>query len=80
MDNYQIKGTIISVVLCGLLTSCAEMKEAGTTIGHTARDVTKEIGHGTVKAVKAVGKGTKRVVESIKEESNDDSEEDSEGN
>jgi len=31
----------------GLLSSCAEFKEAGRTIGHTTRNVTREIGHGT---------------------------------
>jgi len=52
----------------GLLSSCAEFKEAGRTIGHTTRNVTREIGHGTRDAVKEIGHGTKRVVESIGQE------------
>jgi hypothetical protein len=55
----------------GLLSSCAEFKEAGRTIGHTTRNVTREIGHGTRDAVKEIGHGTKRVVNSIGQETND---------
>jgi predicted small secreted protein len=54
------------------LSSCAEFKEAGRTIGHTTRDVTREIGHGTRDAAKEIGHGTKRVVNSIGQEINDD--------
>ena len=40
----------------GTLTSgCADIKEAGRTVGHTTRNVTREIGHGTRDAVKQVG-------------------------
>jgi len=55
----------------GLLSSCAEFKEAGRTIGHTARNVTREIGHGTRDAAKEIGHGTRRVVNSIGQETND---------
>jgi len=60
-------------VICstGLLSSCAEFKEAGRTIGHTTRNVTREIGHGTRDAAKEIGHGTKRVVNSIGQETND---------
>lgn len=53
------------------LSSCAEFKEAGRTIGHTTRNVTREIGHGTRDAAKEIGHGTKRVVNSIGQETND---------
>jgi len=53
------------------LVSCAEFKEAGRTIGHTARNVTREIGHGTRDAAKEIGHGTKRVVNSIGQETSD---------
>ncbi len=56
----------------GLLSSCAEFKEAGRTIGHTTRNVTREIGHGTRDAAKEIGHGTKRVVESIGQETKDE--------
>lgn len=55
-----------------LLSSCAEFKEAGRTIGHTTRNVTREIGHGTRDAVKEIGHGTRRVVESIGQETKDE--------
>jgi hypothetical protein len=50
------------------LQSCAELKEAGRTIGHTTRNVTREIGHGTRDVAKEIGHGTRRVVNSIGEE------------
>jgi len=69
------------LVLCstGLLFSCAEFKDAGRTIGHTTRNVTREIGHGnrdvardighgTRRGVKAIGKGTKDVVKSLSDD------------
>ncbi|WP_292433675.1 hypothetical protein [Methylobacter sp.] len=53
------------------LLSCAEFKEAGRTIGHTARNVTREIGHGTRDAAREIGHGTRRVVNSIGQETED---------
>ncbi|MDP1665519.1 MAG: hypothetical protein Q8L79_10390 [Methylobacter sp.] len=58
----------------GLLSSCAEFKEAGRTIGHTTRNVTREIGHGTRDAAKEIGHGTKRVVNSIGQETSGETE------
>ena len=54
-------------MLC-LLATCAEFKEAGRSIGHTAKNVTTDIGHGSRDTFQAIGKGTKRVVKSITEE------------
>lgn len=48
-----------------LLPACAELKEAGRSIGHTTRNVTRDIGHGSRDTVKAIGRGTKRVVKSV---------------
>lgn len=56
------------------LSSCAEVKEAGRTIGHTTRNVTKEIGHGSRDAAKEIGHGTRRVVKSIGQETKDTTE------
>jgi hypothetical protein len=69
--NAQLTKLFAAVVLSSawLLPSCAEVKEAGRTIGHTTRDVTREIGHGTRDAVKEIGHGTRRVVKSIGDES-----------
>ena len=53
------------LVLSGyLLSACAQVKEAGRTIGHTTRDVARAIGHGTREAAKSVGEGVKKVVRS----------------
>ncbi len=53
------------LVLSGyLLSACAQVKEAGRTIGHTTRDAATAIGHGTRDAAKSVGEGVKKVVRS----------------
>jgi hypothetical protein len=52
----------------GLLSSCAELKESGRTIGHMTRNVTREIGHGTRDVTREIGHGTRRVVKSIGQE------------
>ena len=49
----------------GLLSSCAEFKDAGRTIGHTTRNVTREIGHGSRDVAKDIGHGTRRGVKTI---------------
>lgn len=56
------------------LFSCAEVKEAGRTIGHTTRNVTREIGHGTRDAAKEIGHGTRRVVNAIGQETKEPTE------
>ena len=55
----------ILIVLSFPLSACVEVKEAGQTIGHTTRNVTRDIGHGSRDTVHILGKGTKRVVKSI---------------
>ena len=55
MFNSQVK-IAFSLVFPGcLLSACAQVREAGRTIGHTTRDVATTIGHGTRDAAKAVG-------------------------
>ena len=60
----RMKIAFLVVFLGCLLSACAQIKEAGRTIGHTTRDVTREIGHGTRDAAKAVGEGVKKVAQS----------------
>jgi hypothetical protein len=55
----------------GLLLSCAEFKDAGRTIGHTTRNVTREIGHGTRDVARDIGHGTRRAVKTIGQETED---------
>jgi hypothetical protein len=54
-----------ALIICSLLSACAELKQAGRTIGHTSRDVAREIGHGTRDAAKDIGRGTKRVITEV---------------
>jgi hypothetical protein len=67
MIKSVIKFFTFLAILC-LLSACAELKEAGRSIGHTTKNVTTDIGHGSRDTVKAIGRGTKRVVKSITEE------------
>jgi hypothetical protein len=68
MLNSRVK-IVLLVVLSGcLLSACAQVKEAGRTIGHTTRDAARAIGHGTRDAAKAVGEGVKKVVKSAPED------------
>jgi hypothetical protein len=52
----------------GVLIGCAQLKEAGRTIGHTTRDVTRAIGHGTREVVNDVGDGIRDTTNSASEE------------
>jgi len=64
MLNSRMKIVFFLVLLGYLSSGCAQLKEAGRTIGHTTRDVATTIGHGTRDAAKAVGEGVKKVVKS----------------
>jgi hypothetical protein len=68
MGNSRVKIVFVLLLLGHLLSACAQLKEAGRTIGHTTRDVTRAIGHGTRDAAKAVGEGVKKVVKSAPED------------
>ncbi len=59
---------LIFVALSCVLLACAELKEAGGSIGSTAKNVTTDIGHGSRDTVKAIGRGVKRVTKSVVEE------------
>jgi hypothetical protein len=55
--------TIAFLIPLGCFASgCAQIKEAGRTIGHTTRDVTREIGHGARDVTREIGHGTREVV------------------
>ena len=64
MFNSLVKIAFLLVVSGCLLSACAQVKEAGRTIGHTTRDAARAIGHGTRDAAKTVGEGVKKVVKS----------------
>ncbi|MDC5753758.1 hypothetical protein OPW41_02260 [Vibrio europaeus] len=48
--NKILLGAGLAVVMSG----CAELKEAGTAIGHSTRDTTTAIGHASRDAVNSV--------------------------
>lgn len=52
----MLKQTLLCLFLSSLLitSGCAELKDAGKTIGHTTRDVTTAIGHASRDAAKSV--------------------------
>jgi hypothetical protein len=62
---------LVVLFSAGLLSSCAEFKDAGRTIGHTTRNVTREIGHGTRDVARDIGHGTRRAVKTIGHETKD---------
>lgn len=62
------------VSVCCLLVGCAEVKQAGRTIGHTSRDVTRDIGHASRDIAKDLTSGGKRVVAEASAEEDDNGE------
>ncbi len=56
---------LLVIVSSGLLCACAEVKQTGSVIGHTTRDVTRAIGHGTRDVVKGIGHGTRDAAREI---------------
>jgi hypothetical protein len=68
MVSTRVRIIFFLVLLGYLLSACAQLKEAGRTIGHTTRDVARDIGHGTRDAAKSVGEGVKKVVKSAPED------------
>jgi hypothetical protein len=68
MFNSRVKIVFLLVLSGCLLSACAQVKEAGRTIGHTTRDVATTIGHGARDGAKAVGEGVKKVVKSAPED------------
>ncbi|MCR3903702.1 hypothetical protein NUK36_12810 [Aeromonas hydrophila] len=58
----------IGLVLGSLLGGCADIKEAGRTVGHTTRNVTREIGHTTRDVTREIGHGTRDTVKKVGDE------------
>lgn len=58
----------LSLVLGSLLGGCADIKEAGRTVGHTTRNVTREIGHTTRDVTREIGHGTRDTVKKVGDE------------
>lgn len=67
MDN-RVTLLALGVTLGTLTTACADIKEAGRTVGHTTRDVTREIGHTTRDVTREIGHGTRDTVKKVGDE------------
>ncbi|WP_372871073.1 hypothetical protein [Shewanella sp.] len=65
--NAQITSVAVIMSLA-LLSGCAELKDAGRSVGDTTKEVTREIGHATRDATKAIGHASRDAVKSVKEE------------
>jgi hypothetical protein len=71
MFKRVVKFVFVINLACGFLYGCAQIKEAGRTIGHTTRDVTTEIGHGARDVTREIGHGTRDVVHKVGEGARD---------
>ncbi len=69
----NIVSLIVVVASCTFLSACTELKQAGRTVGHVSRDVTREIGHASRDVAKEIGRGATRVMTEAAE-SEDESE------
>ncbi|WP_429110505.1 hypothetical protein [Aeromonas media] len=58
----------LGLALGSLISGCADIKEAGRTVGHTTRDVTREIGHTTRDMTREIGHGTRDAVKQVGDE------------
>ena len=65
MSRPAVKFVFVLVLACGFVCGCAQIKEAGRTIGHTTRDVTTEIGHGARDVTREIGHGTRDAVREV---------------
>jgi len=65
MSRPNVKYIFVPFLTCGFLWGCAQVKEAGRTIGHTTRDVTTEIGHGARDVTREIGHGARDVVREV---------------
>ncbi|MPY21047.1 hypothetical protein FM037_21075 [Shewanella psychropiezotolerans] len=69
-----MKLSLMVLVLFIGLTGCADLQDAGRTIGQTTKEVTTEIGHATRDATKAIGHASRDAVKSVKADLSDEDE------
>jgi hypothetical protein len=67
MSRAAVEFISVLILVCSFIPGCAQIKEAGRTIGHTTRDVTTEIGHGARDITREIGHGTRDVVHEVGE-------------
>ncbi|MFM4718630.1 hypothetical protein [Aeromonas bivalvium] len=72
MRHLSLSHPSLMALLAGLvLAGCADVKEAGRTIGHTTKQVTRDIGHTTRDVTREIGHGTRDAVKQIGEKLSD---------
>lgn len=59
--NLHAGRLLVAGLVCICLSACVELKQAGSTIGHTSKDVAREIGHASRDVASDVSRGAKRV-------------------
>ncbi|SQH75759.1 conserved exported protein of unknown function [Shewanella benthica] len=69
-----MKSSLMVLALFIGLTGCADLQNAGRTIGQTTKEVTTEIGHATRDITKAIGHASRDAVKSIKADLSDEGE------
>ena len=60
-----MKCVFMLILACGYVDGCAQVKEAGRTVGHTTRDVATAIGHGARDVTRDIGHGARDAVQEI---------------
>ncbi|KJY84433.1 hypothetical protein TW81_04080 [Vibrio galatheae] len=67
-----MKRVLLVAGLLIVVAGCAELKQAGTEVGHATRDVTTAIGHATRDTTKAIGHASRDAVNSVKDDLSED--------
>lgn len=68
----RFKMSVVALVVGLFVSGCAELKQAGTEIGHATRDAGTAIGHATRDTTKAIGHASRDAVNSVKDDLSDD--------
>ncbi|WP_038175607.1 hypothetical protein [Vibrio pacinii] len=68
----RFKISAVALVVGLSVSGCAELKQAGTEIGHATRDAGTAIGHATRDTTKAIGHASRDAVNSVKDDLSDD--------
>lgn len=62
---------LMAFLALSLLGGCADVKEAGRTVGQTTKQVTREIGHTTRDVTREIGHTTRDAVKQVGDELSD---------
>lgn len=62
---------LVALLVPLALAGCADIKEAGRTVGHTTKNVTRDIGHTTRDVTREIGHSTRDAVKQVGDELSD---------